>query len=225
MGWYLEERPHNMLELRITMREIDWRLCLVADAEAAGKRDLVAIVRDAADAGVTLIQLRGKTLDTRDFLDLALQTSGILKPRGIPLIINDRADVVLASGADGLHLGQQDLPLAYARKILGRERLIGISVNTIEEARAAESGGAGYVGVGPIHFTSSKEKLPTILGLEGLRSIREKVHIPILAIGGIDTNNAKAVITSGADGIAVISAIMGADNISEATEKLLSVLS
>lgn len=207
------------------MKAIDWRLCLVADAEAAGTRDLLAIIREAADAGATLIQLRGKTLDTRDFLDLAMRTSGFLKPRGIPLIINDRADVVLASGADGLHLGQKDLPLAYARKILGKERLIGISVNTIEEARAAESGGADYIGVGPIHFTSSKDKLPTILGLEGLRFVREKVRIPILAIGGIDADNAKAVMASGADGIAVISAIMGADNISKATGKLLSALS
>lgn len=214
-----------MLELRVMMKAIDWRLCLVADAEAAGTRDLLAIIREAADAGATLIQLRGKTLDTRDFLDLAMRTSGFLKPRGIPLIINDRADVVLASGADGLHLGQKDLPLAYARKILGKERLIGISVNTIEEARAAESGGADYIGVGPIHFTSSKDKLPTILGLEGLRFVREKVRIPILAIGGIDADNAKAVMASGADGIAVISAIMGADNISKATGKLLSALS
>lgn len=214
-----------MIELRGTMREIDWRLCLVADVEAAGKRDLVAIIREAATGGATLIQLRGKSLDTRDFLDLAVQASNFLKPRGIPLIINDRADVALASGADGLHLGQNDLPLAYARKILGKERLIGISVNTIEEARAGESGGADYAGVGPIHFTSSKDRLPAILGLEGLRSIREKVRIPILAIGGIDAENAKAVMASGADGIAVISAIMGADNISEATQKLLSALS
>lgn len=214
-----------MLELRVMMKAIDWRLCLVADAEAAGKRDLGAIIREAVDAGATLIQLRGKSLDTRDFLDLALQTSGFLKPRGLPLIINDRADVALASGADGLHLGQKDLPLAYARKILGKERLIGISVNTIEEARAAESGGADYIGVGPIHFTSSKDKLPTILGLEGLRFVREKVRIPILAIGGIDADNVKAVMASGADGIAVISAIMGADNISKATGKLLSALS
>lgn len=214
-----------MIELRGTMKEVDWRLCLVADAEAAGTRDLVEIVKEAADAGATLIQLRGKSIDTRDFLDLALQMSGFLKPRGIPLIINDRADVVLASGADGLHIGQQDLPLAYARKILGEERLIGISVNTIGEAQTAEKEGSDYVGVGPVYFTSSKEKLPDILGLEGLRSIRERVHIPILAIGGITAENAKAVITAGADGIAVISAIMGADNIPEATEKLLSALS
>lgn len=203
------------------MKRIDWRLCLVADIGAAGKRDIVAIIHEAADAGATLIQLRGKNCETRKFLDLALQTSGILKPKGIPLIINDRADVALACGAEGLHLGQQDLPLVHARKILGEDRLIGISVNTLEQAKAAESGGADYLGVGPVYFTSSKDKLPTILGLKGLRTFREKVQIPILAIGGITAENAGDVISSGADGIAVISAIMDANNIIEATQTLL----
>lgn len=203
------------------MKRIDWRLCLVADIGAAGKRDIVAIIHEAADAGATLIQLRGKNCETRKFLDLALQTSGILKTKGIPLIINDRADVALACGAEGLHLGQQDLPLVHARKILGEDRLIGISVNTLEQAKAAESGGADYLGVGPVYFTSSKDKLPTILGLKGLRTFREKVQIPILAIGGITAENAGDVISSGADGIAVISAIMDANNIIEATQTLL----
>ena len=213
-----------MLELRVTMKAIDWRLCLVADMEAAGKRDLVAIIQESVEAGATMIQLRGKNCTTREFLDLAVRISGFLNPKGIPLIVNDRADIALACEADGLHLGQQDIPLFFARKILGQNRLIGISVNTIEEAQTAEKEGADYVGVGPVYFTSSKDKLPTILGLEGLRSVREKVHIPILAIGGLTTENSRAVISAGADGIAVISAIMGEDDISEATKSLLSVL-
>ena len=225
MGWYLEERPDIMLELRITMKMIDWRLCLVADMTAAGKRDLVAIVHEATTAGATMIQLRGKNCETQEFLVMAIHIADLLKPIGIPLIINDRADIALASEADGLHLGQQDIPLGFARKMLGKNRLIGISVNTIEEAQTAEKEGADYVGVGPVYFTSSKDKLPTLLGLEGLRSVREKVHIPILAIGGITAENAKAVITAGADGIAVISAIMGEEDISKATKSLLSVLS
>ncbi len=222
MGGYLEERPDIMLELRMGMKAIDWRLCLVADVEAAGERDLVAIIQEAADAGATLIQLRGKKCETRNFLNLARKTSDILDPRGIPLIINDRADIALACEANGLHLGQQDLPLSYARKILGKDRVIGISVNTIGEALAAEAGGADYLGIGPIYFTASKEKLPTILGLEGLRKCREKVQIPILAIGGISAENAKAVIDAGADGIAVISAIMDAKNVRAATKRLLN---
>ena len=214
-----------MLELRVTMKAIDWRLCLVADMEAAGKRDLVAIIQESVEAGATMIQLRGKNCTTQEFLDLAVRISGFLNPKGIPLIVNDRADIALACEADGLHLGQQDIPLVFARKILGQNRLIGISVNTIEEAQTAEKEGADYVGVGPVYFTSSKDKLPTILGLEGLRSVRENVHIPILAIGGLTAENARAVISAGADGIAVISAIMGEDDISEATKSLLSVLS
>jgi thiamine-phosphate pyrophosphorylase len=203
------------------MKKIDWRLCLVADTEAAGKRNIVAIIREAADAGATLIQLRSKNCETREFLDLALQASGILKPKGIPLIINDRADVALACGADGLHLGQQDLPLAYAREILDKDRLIGISVNSLEQAKKAEEEGADYLGVGPVYFTSSKDILPPILGLKGLRTIREKVKIPILAIGGITAENVEEVISTGADGIAVISAIMGANDIFKATQTLL----
>ena len=150
------------------MKRIDWRLCLVADMDAAGKRDLFEIVRKAATAGATMIQFRCKNCESREFLDLAARISGFLKPKGIPLIINDRADIALACEADGLHLGQQDIPLFYARKILGPNRLIGISVNTIAEAQTAEKEGADYVGVGPVYFTSSKDKLPTILGLEGL---------------------------------------------------------
>ena len=218
-------RPQNMLELRMEMKAVDWRLCLVADAEAAGTRDLVAIVQEACDAGATLIQLRGKYCKTRDFLDLAFRTSEILKPGGIPLLINDRVDVALACGADGVHLGQQDMPLVNARELMGKDRLIGISVNTLREAHAAEQEGADYIGVGPVYFTSSKDRLPEILGLEGLRSIREKVEIPILAIGGITAENAKAVIAAGADGVAVISAIMGADDTKEATAEILSTLS
>jgi thiamine-phosphate pyrophosphorylase len=221
----LEQHHPNVLELSIPMKPIDWRLCLVADKEAAGTRDLVAIVEEAAGAGATLIQLRAKNCETREFLDLAIRISGFLKPLGIPLIINDRADIALACDARGLHLGQQDIPLLFARKILGPNRLIGISVNTIEEAQSAEKQGADYLGVGPVFFTSSKDKIPAILGLEGLRAIREKVGIPILAIGGVDRQNAAAVMSSGADGIAVISAILGEGDIEKATKSLLSVLS
>jgi thiamine-phosphate pyrophosphorylase len=214
-----------MLELGTRMKKIDWRLCLVADMEAAGKRDLMAIVQEAAAAGVTLIQLRGKNRETRDFLDLAVRISGFLKPKGIPLIINDRTDIALACEADGLHIGQQDIPLFYARKILGHNRMIGISVNTLGEAKTAEKEGADYIGAGPVYFTSSKDKIPSILGLDGLRRIRKKVRIPILAIGGITAENAGTVISSGADGIAVISAILGKNDICKATKSLISALS
>lgn len=204
------------------MKSVDWRLCLVAEAEAAGHRDLVSIVREAAEAGATVIQLRGKKLETRQFLDVAVRVSIVLNRLEVPLIVNDRIDIALSCEADGVHLGQEDLPLPYARKILGKERIIGISVNTIEEAEEAESGGADYIGVGPLFYTSSKDELRTILGPDGLRSIRQKVKIPILAIGGITPDTVKEAFSSGADGIAVISAIMGAENIRNATKYLLS---
>ncbi len=204
------------------MKLLDWRLCLVADAEAAGHRDLASIVREAAQAGATLIQLRGKKLETRRFLDMALRVSDILKRFEAPLIVNDRIDIALSCEADGVHLGQDDLPLPYARKILGKKKIIGISVNTAEEALEAESQGADYIGAGPIFYTSSKEELRSVLGLEGLQNVRQRVKIPILAIGGITADTAKGVLSSGADGIAVISAIMGAEDIHAATKNLLS---
>lgn len=194
----------------------------MADAEAAAHRDLVSIIYEAAEAGAPLIQLRAKKLATRRFLDVALRVSDMLKRFEIPLIINDRIDIALSCEADGVHLGQEDLPLPYARKILGKERIIGVSVNTVEEAEDAESGGADYIGAGPIFYTSSKDELRSILGLEGLQAIRKRVKMPILAIGGITADTAKEVLSSGADGIAVISSIMGAENIHAATKSLLS---
>ena len=206
------------------MTPIDWRLCLIADAEAAGDRSLVSIIREAVEAGTTLVQLRGKKLSTRRFLNLALETSEYLRSRDIPLIINDRIDVALSCNADGVHLGQEDLPLPFARKILGEQRLIGISVNTVKEAEEAVANGASYLGVGPIYDTSSKEELRTILHLEGLRNIRKKVKIPILAVGGIQAKNACEVISSGADGIAVISAIMASKDIAKAARRLFRAI-
>jgi thiamine-phosphate pyrophosphorylase len=206
------------------MKSVDWRLCLVADVEAAGNRNLSFIIRAAVEAGTTLVQLRGKKLGIRQFLNLALEVSEYLKSRNIPLIINDRVDIALACEAEGVHLGQDDMPLPLARKILGKQRLIGISVNTIKEAEAAEAQGASYIGAGPIYYTSSKKELGTILKLEGLRTIREKIKIPILAIGGLRAENVQDVISAGADGIAVISAIMSSEDTTKATKKLLEVL-
>jgi len=203
------------------MRSIDWKLCLVADAEAAQGRDLPNLIEKAVDSGVTLVQLRAKGMPTRKFLQLALQTAELLKAKGFPLIINDRIDIALACGAEGIHLGQDDLPLSYARKILGKKKCIGISVNTLKEAEEAEKGGADYLGVGPVYDTPSKRDLKAILGPSGLKVIREKVKIPILAIGGINAENVMEVMSCGADGIAVISALIGAEDISEATRELI----
>jgi len=203
------------------MKSIDWKLCLVADAEAAKGRYLLNLIEKAVNSGVTLVQLRAKELQTREFLQLARQTAELLKGKSIPLIINDRIDIALACGAEGVHLGQEDIPLPYARKILGKKKRIGISVNAVNEAEEAEKGGADYLGVGPVYYTPSKRDLKAILGPSGLKVIRERVKIPILAIGGINAENATDVMSCGVDGIAVISALMEAEDIAGATKELL----
>jgi len=207
------------------MKSIDWKLCLVADSEAAKGRYLLNLIEKSVNSGVTLVQLRAKELQTREFLQLALQTAKLLKEKSIPLIINDRIDIALACGAEGVHLGQEDIPLPYARKILGKKKRIGISVNTVNEAEEAEKGGADYLGVGPVYYTPSKRDLKAILGPSGLKVIREKVKIPILAIGGINAENAREVMSCGVDGIAVISALMEAEDIAEATRELIQEIS
>ena len=204
------------------MKTWDFTLCVIADAEAARGRLLPHLVEEAVSAGATMVQLRAKRLDAADFFALAVQVSDALKNWSIPLIINDRVDIALACRADGVHLGQNDLPLLTARALLGKTKIIGISANTIEDALAAESQGADYLGVGPVFFTSSKSDLPKVLGTEGLSAIKRAVRLPILAIGGIDAERAGEVAAAGADGVAVISAVLGAEDVFEATQFLLN---
>ncbi len=201
---------------------LDWSLCLVADAEAARGRWLPALVEEAVGAGVGAVQLRAKILDTKDFFELSCRLSDVLKVFSVPLIINDRVDIALACGAQGVHLGHRDLPIREARALLGRKKLIGRSVNTVAEAREAQSAGADYLGAGPVYFTASKKDLPKLLGLEGLRAIKSAVRIPVLAVGGITPARAGEVAAAGADGLAVISAVLGAEDVAAATRALLS---
>ncbi len=203
-------------------RKVDWRLCFIADSEAAARQDILVLIKAAVDGGATVIQLRGKTWTTREFLETGQRAAKILRPRRIPLIINDRVDIVLACEADGVHLGQDDLPLTEARKILGDRRMVGISINTAAEAVAAERGGADYIGVGPVFSTLSKRDLEPVLGFKGLRNLRTRVDLPILAIGGIEAENAADVIGAGADGIAVISAITSARDPARAAADLIA---
>jgi thiamine-phosphate pyrophosphorylase len=200
---------------------IDWTLCAVADVEAAEARYLPSLVEAAVTAGATLVQLRAKTLDTADFFALACRVQAAAGKSGAPLLINDRVDIALACDAAGVHLGQKDLPLSSARRLLGRKKIIGISVASVEEAVTAQAGGADYLGVGPVYFTSSKADLPKILGTEGIKAIRAAVELPLLAIGGITAARAREVAETGVDGVAVISALWGAEDIPGATRELL----
>jgi thiamine-phosphate pyrophosphorylase len=192
-------------------RVFDYSLYLVTDRALSRGRTTSDIVRAAIAGGVTCVQLREKDCPTREFIEEARRLMAILRPIGIPFIINDRLDVALAIGADGVHLGQQDMDIIDARRLAGPDLIIGISVESLADAVRAESQGADYIGISPVFATATKTDTAAPIGLDGIRRIRAAVHLPIIAIGGITADNAAAVIAAGADGIAVVSAIVAAD--------------
>lgn len=202
-------------------RSIDYSLYLVTDRALALDRSLVEVVQAAARGGVSCVQLREKHCSSLEFFTLAREVKAVLAPRQIPLIINDRLDVALAVGADGVHLGQQDLPLHAARAIAGSRLIIGISVESVEDALWAEQNGADYLGVSPIYTTPTKLDTAAPLGLEGLRAIRQAVRIPLVGIGGLNRDNAGDLIQAGGDGVAVVSAIVAARDPESAARELL----
>ncbi|MDI6822125.1 MAG: thiamine phosphate synthase [Actinomycetota bacterium] len=184
-------------------------------------RTHIDVARDAIAGGATVIQLREKDRYTRDILRIAAEIKKLTHRSGTLFIINDRIDIALAIDADGVHLGQEDMPLLYARRILGKEKIIGVSVGGIEEAVRAEREGADYLGVGSIFLTPSKSDAGQPVGLGTLSEIRSSVKTPIVAIGGITLNNIEDVLKAGADGVAVISAVACATDVKRATSELL----
>lgn len=203
---------------------IDYSLYLVTDRGLARGRSTLEIVSAAVHGGATVVQLREKDCSTRDFIEQALSIKEFLKDRGVPLIINDRVDVAQAVKADGVHLGQTDMPLKVAKKVLGDSMIIGISAESLEDAVEAEKGGADYLGVSPIYATPTKTDTAPPLGLEGLREIRKTVRLPIVGIGGLNRDNAAEVIRNGADGVAVVSAIVSADDPQTAADDLRQII-
>lgn len=196
----------------------DWpphitRLCLVASRELAGARPLIDVVGEAVAGGVTMVQLREKSAPTRAFVAEAVVLREALRERGVPLIVNDRADVALAVGADGVHVGQDDMPVDLVRSIVGPAMLIGLSVTDEAELRRPDAAAADYLGVGPIFLQATKPDAAPPLGLDGLAALRPWASRPVLAIGGIGPHNAHAVMAAGADGLAVVSAIMAATDV------------
>jgi thiamine-phosphate pyrophosphorylase len=200
----------------------DYSLYLVADADfAAGAgHDLCGLVDEAVAGGVTIVQLRAKLLPARDLAEIAFELLRRLGQTGVPLLINDRADVALACGAAGVHLGQQDLPVSLARRLLGGEAVIGVSVHTAAEALSARRQGADYVGAGPAYPTATKETTLPVLGPDGIREIQRTAGLPVVAIGGIDAGKAAEMAAAGAGGIAVVSAILGAPDARQAAAEL-----
>ena len=188
----------------------DYSLYLVTDRALSLGRSTVEVVRAAIRGGVSCVQLREKGCSTREFMDEARLLKALLAGTGVPLFINDRLDVALAVGADGVHLGQNDLAIADARRLVGNRMIIGISAESVADAVRAEAEGADYIGASPVFTTPTKTDTAPPLGLDGLRAIRRAVQLPLVAIGGIDANNAAQVLRAGADGLAVVSAIVSA---------------
>ncbi len=207
------------------LKEIDYSLYLVTDRGLSRGRTTLDIVKAAVRGGVTCVQLREKECSTLEFVQQALTIKAFLSSPGIPLIINDRLDVAQAVKADGVHLGQTDMPLDRAKAIVGDTMIIGISAESLEDAVEAEKGGADYLGVSPIYATPTKTDTAPPLGLEGLRQIRQTVNIPLVGIGGLNSDNSADAIRSGADGVAVVSAIVAADDPETAAGKLKQIIS
>ncbi|MCX5512486.1 thiamine phosphate synthase [Kaistia algarum] len=205
-------------------RPFDLSLYLITDEGLAGPRGVVETVRQAIDGGVTLVQLRDPENKTRHLIDTAAALIDILRPRGIPLIINDRVDVALAVDADGVHVGQSDMRTRTVRDLIGPDRIIGLSVSRVSELVAEDIDPVDYLGVGPIYFTSTKPNAPTPIGFDGVGAIRAASRLPIVVIGGVKAENGEAAIRSGSDGIAIVSAIMGTADPQAEAARLRSVV-
>jgi thiamine-phosphate pyrophosphorylase len=206
------------------LQSIDYSLYLVTDRSLSKGRATLEVVKAGVAGGVTCVQLREKNCSTRKFIKEALSVKEFLNKNKIPLIINDRVDVAQAVGADGVHLGQTDMPLIMAKDILKNSMIIGISVESLEDAIRAEKEGANYIGISPIFSTPTKTDTAPPLGLEGLKKISKAVKLPKVAIGGLNQENVRDVILNGADGIAVVSAIVSADDPEKAAEKLSHII-
>ena len=207
--------------------ELEWTrdrlaLYLVTDPDLAGGRPLEAVVAAALDAGVGAVQLRDKRASTRTLLSLALRLRALTRARGALLLVDDRLDVALAAGADGVHLGQDDLPAAEARRLLPAGAILGVSVRTAAEARLATGAGADYVAANGVFTTPTKTDLGPPLGLDGLAALRAATSLPLVAIGGVNPGTAEAMTAAGADGLAVVSAILAAADPAVVCRELLA---
>ncbi len=198
---------------------VNYSLYLITDRKALKGRELLESIEYAIKGGVTLVQLREKSITAHDYYNLALKVKELVRKYQVPLIINDRVDIALAVDADGVHLGPEDLPIAAARELMGPDKIIGASANCIDEALDFVNQGADYLGVGALFPTKTKNNTEHVT-LEQLKSIKVTVHIPIVGIGGVNLQNAHSVKAAGVDGIATASAILGSEDIVEAASIL-----
>ncbi|QIK53713.1 thiamine phosphate synthase [Dysgonomonas sp. HDW5B] len=206
------------------MKSFDLSLYLVTDRSLSLGRSLQSVVFDAAEGGVTMVQLREKDCSTLEFYQQAMLLKECLRPYHIPLIINDRLDIALACDAEGLHIGQSDIPYDIARKLLGKDKIIGLSVECLQDAVDANELDVDYIGISPVFGTPTKTDTAPALGLEGIREIVKISRHPAVGIGGINQTNAADIIEAGADGISVVSAIMSASDPKQAAFQLMNII-
>lgn len=206
------------------MKLFDLSLYLVTDRSLSLGRSLESVVAQAVEGGVTMVQLREKDCSTLEFYEQAILLKKCLHPYNIPLIINDRLDIALACDAEGLHIGQSDMPYDIARKLLGRDKIIGLSVECIQDAVNANELDVDYIGISPVFGTPTKTDTAPALGLNGVQEIVKVSRHPAVGIGGINKTNAAEVISAGAEGISVVSAIMSAIDPKESALELKSII-
>jgi len=201
------------------------RLCVITDRSLAGGRSSIRTVMDALDGGARMIQLREKRLPDEVLLPLAQEIRKLTLAAGALFIVNDIPELAAAVGADGVHVGQRDIPVAEARRIVGPDRLVGLSVENLDQARAALGTGADYLGVGPVFRTPTKGDAAPPAGLSIFREMKDAgVGIPAFAIGGVNLSNAEEILEAGAWGLAVVSAVVAAPNPMEATRAFVEIL-
>ena len=210
----------NTANLRPVKRKIDYSLCVIIDHRFASGKSPLEIAQAAISGGASIIQLREKEFTVRQLIEVGKEIARLATEAGITFIINDRADAALAVGADGVHLGQEDLKIDVARQILGPEKIIGVSTHNMKQALEAQLQGADYIGIGPLFENHSKDNGSKPVGLELVKQIAEEVRIPKIAIGGINARHVQEVINAGADGIAVIRAALNTPDITASTAAL-----
>jgi thiamine-phosphate pyrophosphorylase len=204
--------------------QLDPTLYLVTDPQLGGDRGLLDIVAAAVQGGVTLVQLRDKQAEGRALLEQARALKALLDPLGVPLLINDRIDIALAAQAAGCHVGQTDLPAREARALLGPDAILGVSLDAVEQARAVDPEDLDYVAYGPFAATATKGDAGPAIGAAGLAAVRRLTALPLVAIGGVGEANLGEAVRAGADGIAVVSAIMAAADPAAASRRLRTAI-
>lgn len=201
------------------MRNIDYGTYLVTDTDMCPREKLVDTVTEAIKGGVSIVQLREKEISTREFYNEALELKKICSMYNVPLIINDRLDIALAVDADGIHVGQSDLPIDVIRRFLGDDKLIGLSAGNVEEALTAVEMGADYLGVGAVFHTDTKKDAIDV-GIDMLKAVRNATDIPMVGIGGINIDNIEKLYGSAIEGVAVVTCIMAANDSYRAAKEL-----